>query len=257
MAESPVAGSTAAGAAAKDSVVAIVTGAAGGLGSAAVAALADLGHRVAAFDLNPEGLQRISDANPEVLTVEVDVTSASSIEGAVEHVASRLGDPQILVNIAGTNRILSLADTTEEAWDLLIDLNLKGTFLCCRTVVPYMRKVGRGRIVNMASNFGLRPEAREVAYSASKAGVVGLTRALAFELAPDNITVNAIAPVMTLTPRVAGLPAEFKALQLSKIPLGRYGSVADTVNSILFLLSEGGSFYTGQVLSPNGGDNMA
>lgn len=236
--------------------LAIVTGAAGGLGSATVTALADKGHRVAAFDVSREGLEGLFGSNPVVVTAEVDVTSASSVGTAVERVVGEFGDPEILVNIAGTNRINSLEDTTEEIWDLLLDLNLKGTFLCCRTVVPYMRKRGGGRIVNMASNFGLRPEARQVAYSASKAGVIGLTRALALELAPDNITVNAVAPVMTLTKRVAGLPAEFKDLQLSKIPLGRYGTVADTVNSVLFLVSEAGSFYTGQVLSPNGGDNM-
>ena len=238
--------------------VAIVTGAAGGLGGATVASLLEQGYRVAAFDITHESLGEDVDQNPEDLHLfDVDVTSADSIEAGVFEVVGRLGPPTALVNIAGTNRIAPLTDTTEEIWDMLIDLNLKGTFLCCRAVVPYMQEAGGGRIVNTTSNMGMRPEAQQAAYASSKAGVVGLTRALAMELAPDNITVNAVAPVMTLTKRVAGLPEWWKELQLSKIPLGRYGAIEDTVATTLFLLSEGGSFFTGQVLSPNGGDFMS
>jgi 3-oxoacyl-[acyl-carrier protein] reductase len=239
-------------------MVGIVTGAAGGLGSAITVALLNEGYRVGAFDIGHESLADVAREHPEdLLLEEVDVTSADSVEGGVARVSHQLGLPTTLINIAGTNRIAPLTETTEETWDLLLDLNLKGTFLCCRAVVPMMREAGGGKIVNMTSNLGLRPEAQQVAYASSKAGVVGLTRALAFELAPDNIAVNGVAPVMTLTERVAGLPQWWKDLQLSKIPFGRYGTVEDTVASVLFLLSEGASFYTGQVLSPNGGDNMA
>jgi NAD(P)-dependent dehydrogenase (short-subunit alcohol dehydrogenase family) len=238
--------------------VAIVTGAAGGLGGATVTALLNRGYRVAAFDVTHESLGETAEQHPEVLHLfDVDVTSADSIETGVSEVAGQVGTPTVLVNIAGTNRIAPVSETTEEIWDLLIDLNLKGTFLCCRAVVPHMRDAGAGRIVNTTSNMGMRPEAQQVAYASSKAGVVGLTRALAMELAPDNITVNAVAPVMTLTKRVAGLPEWWKDLQLSKIPLGRYGAIEDTVATTMFLLSEGGSFFTGQVLSPNGGDFMS
>jgi NAD(P)-dependent dehydrogenase (short-subunit alcohol dehydrogenase family) len=238
--------------------VAIVTGAAGGLGAATTEALLAKGYRVAAFDVNHASLAELAERYPSHLSLEdVDVTSAESVENGVSLVIEGLGAPTALVNIAGTNRIASLTETTDELWDLLIDLNLKGTFHCCRAVVPHMREAGGGRIVNMTSNMGMRPESQQVAYASSKAGVVGLTRALALELAPDNITVNAVAPVMTLTKRVAGLPEWWKELQLSKIPFGRYGTVEDTVLSVMFLLSEGGSFFTGQVLSPNGGDFMA
>jgi NAD(P)-dependent dehydrogenase (short-subunit alcohol dehydrogenase family) len=237
--------------------VAIVTGAAGGLGSATTVALLEHGYRVAAFDLTHDSLADAAQDHPDLLLEKVDVASADSVEDGVARVTQQLGLPTTLVNIAGTNRIAPLTGTTEEIWDLLIDLNLKGTFLCCRAVVPRMREAGGGRIINMTSNLGLRPEAQQVAYASSKAGVVGLTRALALELAPDNIAVNGVAPVMTLTRRVAGLPQWWKDLQLSKIPFARYGTVDDTVATILFLVSDGASFYTGQVLSPNGGDNMA
>jgi NAD(P)-dependent dehydrogenase (short-subunit alcohol dehydrogenase family) len=238
--------------------VAIVTGAAGGLGHATTLALLDHGYGVAAFDINHESLTGVAKDHPDRLRLEeVDVTSAGSVEAGVKVVREELGAPTVLVNIAGTNRIAPLEETTDDLWDLLIDLNLKGTFHCCRAVAPLMQEAGEGRIVNMTSNMGMRPEASQVAYASSKAGVVGLTRALALELAPHNITVNAVAPVMTLTKRVAGLPEWWRELQLSKIPFGRYGTIEDTVATVMFLLSEGGSFFTGQVLSPNGGDFMA
>ncbi|MPZ52788.1 MAG: SDR family oxidoreductase [Acidimicrobiia bacterium] len=237
--------------------VAIVTGAGGGIGSETVRALLGDGRSVAAFDVSNDILEQIPSADSgRLLPLEVDVTDSGAVDAAFERVVAELGPPGTLVNIAGTNRVVSLADTTEQLWDLLIDLNLKGTFLCCKTAVPYMRQLGGGRIVNMSSIFGIRGEVQQTAYAASKAGVIGLTRALAIELAPDQILVNALAPVMTLTPRVAGLAADHKERQLSKIPLGRYGTVDDIVGTISFLLSEAGSFYTGQTFSANGGDTM-
>jgi len=236
--------------------VAAVTGAAGGLGRATVAMLLADGWDVAALDLDPDEVPDLAGASGRLLRRRLDVTDAADVGAAIDEVVETLGELDALVTIAGTNRLALLEDTTEELWDLLLDLNLKGTFLTCRAAVPSLRRRGGGRIVTMSSIFGIRGQERQVAYSASKAGVVGLTRALARELAPDGITVNALAPVMTLTPRVAGLPEDFKAQQLSRVPMGRYGTVDDVVGTIRFLLSDAGAFYTGQTFSANGGDTM-
>lgn len=237
---------------------AIVTGAAGGIGSAAVAALLAAGHSVAAVDLDEDALAPLKEGPDagRLWTAQLDVTDSAAVREVFGRVAAEVGPPTALIAVAGTNRIQKFLETSEEEWDFLINLNLKGTFLTCQAVVPYMLEAGGGRIVTMSSIFGIREQQWEAAYSAAKAGIIGLTRSIAMEFAPDNITVNALAPVMTMTPRVAGLPKDFQDLQLSRIPMGRYGTIDDIVGTIGFLLSDAGSFYTGQTFSANGGDTM-
>jgi NAD(P)-dependent dehydrogenase (short-subunit alcohol dehydrogenase family) len=237
---------------------AVVTGAGGGIGSAAAAALIEDGYTVAALDLDAGALAKLmAHVGPDRLwTARLDVTDPVAVQQVFARIADELTPPTALVAVAGTNRILKFLETSEEEWDYLIDLNLKGTFLTCQAVVPYMLEAGSGRIVTMSSIFGIREQQWEAAYSAAKAGIIGLTRSIAAEFAPHNITANAIAPVMTMTPRVAALPKEFQQMQLARIPMGRYGTIEDIVGTIRFLLSEAGSFYTGQTFSPNGGDTM-
>jgi NAD(P)-dependent dehydrogenase (short-subunit alcohol dehydrogenase family) len=237
----------------------VVTGGAGGLGTAIIARLLWAGRHVVAADLNVDALTQLveqRDADHALNAYDVDVADAAQVDRLFEQVTAELGPPNGLVNLAGTNLVCPIEDISLEEWQRIITLNMTTTFLCCRAAVPRMREAGGGRIINMSSIFGLRGEHHEVAYSAAKAGIIGLTRALATEVAFAGITVNSIAPVATLTPRVAGFDRSFLDRQLAQIPMGRFGEPEDVAMTVEFLLSDAANFYTGQVFSPNGGDVM-
>ena len=247
--------------------VAIVTGGAGGLGEAISAALADEGARVAIFDTNPDAIDRALDklARPEsVMGAIVDVRSRESVTSGVAEVVAAFGGIDILIAAAGgslgTPR--DIDDIEPEHLDLVIDVNIKGTFNCAQAVVPFMKARGGGAIVNFSSIGGRSTSpVTGIPYAAAKAGVLGLTRRLAREVGPDGIRVNAIAPGLFLTGRLQGM---FDAMAdkdrnevLDSIPLHRMPELRECVEPVLFLASDESSYITGAVLDVNGGRFMA
>lgn len=235
----------------------IVTGGAGGIGSQLVADLVGEGCQVSVFDAFQDGLGRLVEKHGSSVTpFLVDVTAPEAVADAVARSVATHGTPYGLVNLAGNNVLKPLDELTDDDWRFLIDANLSSAFYLCRSVMPLMATAGGGRVVNTSSIFGLRGERNDAGYSAAKAGVVGLTRALATEYADAGVTVNNVAPVVVLTRRVAKMPPEHLERQRQRIPMGRFSSESDVTRTIVFLLGPDAGFYTGQTFSPNGGELM-
>jgi len=244
---------------------AIVTGAGRGMGLAIAKALFNEGARVALVDINEKGVmeaaRQLDKKYERVLGKRVDVTDKAEIQGLVKEMKARWGRVDILVNNAGgaldTPHVLE--EIEERDWNLVVDVNLKGAFLCCQAVIPEMVKQGKGTIVNISALAGhWRASLAGVQYTAAKAGVEGLTRQLAYDWGKSGIRVNAVAPTVTLTgDRVQGLweakGEEEKNKVLSAIPLRRLGTPEEVGSVVVFLASDEASYITGITIDVNGG----
>ena len=236
---------------------ALVTGAGRGLGRCIAQSLAAAGARVACIDVNVESLAdtvaAIRGAGGTAEPIACDVTDSARVGEAVDAVVKLWGGLQILVNNAGITRDNVIVRMKDEQWDAVININLRGTFLFTRAVARPMMKNRQGRIINIASVSGLMGNPGQANYSASKAGVIGLTRTVARELASRNITVNAVAPGFIATDMTAALGEEIIEQIRKEVPLGRMGEPQDVADAVLFLASDAAAFITGHVLTVDGG----
>jgi 3-oxoacyl-[acyl-carrier protein] reductase len=240
--------------------VALITGGAQGIGKITALLLARNGADVAVSDINMEGaletVGEIEGLGRNGLALESDVSNPADAERIVAKTVEQLGSIDILVNNAGITRDRLLLRMTEEDWDAVLNVNLKGTFNCTKAAVKHMVKRKSGRIVNIASVVGEMGNAGQANYAASKAGIIGLTKAIAREYAQRGISVNAIAPGYIETPMTEALPEKVKEQLKGQIPMARLGTPLDVANAIYFLVSDASSYITGQVLNVNGGIYM-
>ena len=237
---------------------ALVTGAATGIGRATALLFAQAGARVVVnhwqqAEAATALIEQIAAAGGEAAAIEADVSDAA----AVQRMAETVGAVDVLVNNAGIIQEKAFLETTEADWDRMLGVDLKAVFLVCRAFIPGMLSKGQGSIVNIASDLGILGRERYAPYCAAKAGVIGLTKSLAREFAPQHIRVNAIAPgpVGTAMVSLDHMSAEWVEKELA-IPQHRLGAPEDIAATALFLASELSGFYTGQVLGPNGGSVM-
>jgi 3-oxoacyl-[acyl-carrier protein] reductase len=237
--------------------VALVTGAARGLGRTISVSLAACGAKVACIDINTDALKETIDAitalGGQAEPWACDVTNSERVNAVVDEVVAKFGKLDILVNNAGITRDGLLMRMKDDQWDAVLNINLKGTFLFSRAAARPIMKSQRGRIINIASVSGLMGNPGQVNYSASKAGVIGLTRTVARELASRSVTVNAVAPGFIATEMTAKLGEETLELIRKEIPLGRLGEPQDVADAVLFLASPAATFITGHVLTVDGG----
>ncbi|MCK4412302.1 MAG: 3-oxoacyl-[acyl-carrier-protein] reductase [Candidatus Eisenbacteria sp.] len=237
--------------------VALVTGAARGIGRAIALALARRGADLVISDIDEDGAKQtaaaISELGRRSLAVRCDVSRRDEVEALVNETVTQLGSLDILINNAGITRDTLLVRMTEEQWDLVLDINLKGTFFGCQAAAKRMMKARAGKIINLASITGLIGNVGQANYSASKAGVIALTRTVAKELAARNIQVNAIAPGFIETEMTREVSEKARAAFLENIPLKRAGKPEDVAQLVCFLASADADYITGQCITIDGG----
>lgn len=238
--------------------VAIVTGGAGGIGRATVLRLAREGAAIAIADISAENARKVAgevqSGGGRAIALPVDVTRSSEVTRMVEETTKSLGPVDFLANVAGGSLQKVVAEMSEEEWNFIVDANLKGTFLCSKSVLPTMMERCSGAIVNISSIYGFTGNATRAHYSAAKAGVVGFTKALAQEMAPYNVRVNAVAPGRIATPRVRGhYTDEEWQKRIDPIPMKRAGEPEEIAEAVFFFMSPASVYITGQTLHVNGG----
>jgi 3-oxoacyl-[acyl-carrier protein] reductase len=236
--------------------IALITGGSRGIGAAIARAFAAEGATLALLHLGDEANAAALVAETGGLAWECDVADALAMPRAVACAEAEIGPADILVNCAGIVDETPFEAMAVEAWDRMIAVHLRGTFLMCHALYPGMKERGFGRIINFASQVAYKGMKGLTHYCAAKAGIIGLTRALALEAAPHGVTVNAIAPGPTDTNILQGMSPDWRAKKMAELPIGRFAQPAEIAPTALLLASADGAFYVGQTLSPNGGDVM-
>lgn len=237
--------------------ISLITGGARGIGREIALAFAKEGSDIAICDVNPEALdaakKEIEAVGRRAETFIVDVTNLSQVEGMINKTLDKFQKIDILINNAGITKDALIVRMSEQEFDSVIAVNLKGTFNCTKAVSKVMMKQRYGKIVSIASIIGIIGNAGQANYAASKAGIIGITKSVAKELASRNVNVNAIAPGFIETDMTAKLPENVKAQMSALIPLNRFGKASDVANLAMFLASDASSYITGQVIKIDGG----
>jgi 3-oxoacyl-[acyl-carrier protein] reductase len=244
-----------------DGKVSLVTGACSGIGEAIADLFAAEGAAVGIMDLDGAkpavAAERLAKQHGvKAAGAGVDVGDEAAVEAAIAKIVKALGDVDILVNNAGIYTSHTIEGMATEMWDRMIAVHLRGTFLCTRAVLPAMRAKGWGRIINLSSQLAHKGAATSVHYCAAKAGIMGFTRALAYEVARHGITVNCINPGPIETPLLAAIPQDWLDAKRAELPIGRFGRVEEVAPAALLLASEEGAYFLGASMNMNGGDYM-